>query len=111
MASKRTLTPQNRMLLIAVSALNALGPFHQHFALQNYAIQYPFAVHERVPVVLLYFVAVVCPAAIIAVYTLVIDGIFSHQKHDLPQEMVGGPSAGDIGLRIDHGSSIAGYSA
>lgn len=77
---KRVLTPRDRILLIAITVLNAVGPFHQHFALQNYTIQYPFAVHERVPVVLLYFLAVVCPAAIIAVYTLVIDGIFSHQK-------------------------------
>ena len=79
-ALKCMLTPQNRILLIGVTVLNAVGPFHQHFALQNYTIQYPFAVHERVPVVLLYFVAVVCPAVIIAIYTLVIDGIFSHQK-------------------------------
>ena len=54
-----------------------MEPFHQHFSLSNYNLQYPYAVHERVPVPLLFFLAVVCPAGIIAVYTLVIDGVFS----------------------------------
>ena len=54
-------------------------PFHQHFALQNYTLQYPYAKHERVPIALAFAVAVVFPILAIAFYTLVIDGIFSHQ--------------------------------
>lgn len=39
---------------------------------------YDYAVHERVPIPLLLAVCVVAPAVIIAIYTLVIDGLFSH---------------------------------
>ena len=36
--------------------------------------------HERVPIPLLFFVAVLCPAILIAIYTLFIDSIFSRQR-------------------------------
>ena len=55
-----------------------MKPFHQHFSLRNYTLQYPYAVHERVPVALLYAVAMAGPMGVISLYTLVIDGIFSH---------------------------------
>jgi diacylglycerol diphosphate phosphatase / phosphatidate phosphatase len=64
----------------AFYALDAVEPFHQHFALQNYTLQYPYAVHERVPVAALFIIAVVGPAVVIAIYTLVIDGFFSHNN-------------------------------
>lgn len=35
--------------------------------------------HERVPVALAGLIAVIFPAVVIVVYTMVIDGIFSHQ--------------------------------
>lgn len=60
-------------------ALDAVEPFHQHFALQNYTLQYPYAIHERVPIALAFAVAVIAPIIVIAIYTLVIDGIYSHQ--------------------------------
>ncbi|KAI9815948.1 MAG: hypothetical protein M1827_001940 [Pycnora praestabilis] len=68
------------VLALTQTALGAIEPFHQHFSLRNYTLQYPFAVHERVSSVLLYSVAIAFPAIIIALYTLIIDGIFSHQQ-------------------------------
>ena len=61
-------------------ALDAITPFHQPFALQNYSLQYPYAEKERVPTWALGIIAVLAPAAIIAFYTLVLDGIFSRHK-------------------------------
>ena len=69
-----------RLLFIAFWALDAIEPFHQHFSLNNFTLQYPFTTKERVSVGLLFFLVVLVPAAIIAVYTLLIDGRFSHQK-------------------------------
>ena len=68
------------VLFIAFYALDAVEPFHQHFSLRNYTLQYPYTVHERVPIALLGFVAVLCPAAIIAIYSLLIDGRFSRES-------------------------------
>lgn len=66
-------------LFIAFYALDAVEPFHQHFSLRNYTLQYPYAVHERVPIGLLAFVAVLCPAVVIAIYSLLIDGRLSRE--------------------------------
>ncbi|KZM19840.1 catalytic [Ascochyta rabiei] len=68
------------VVLIGVfTIIDKVPPFHQPFALQNYTLHYPFAVKERVPVSLLCVIVVGGPAVIIAFYTLVIDGLFSHQ--------------------------------
>ncbi|KAL8690008.1 MAG: hypothetical protein Q9224_004508 [Gallowayella concinna] len=72
--------------LIAFYALDAVEPYHQHFSLRNYTLQYPFAVHERVPVPLLFALNSLLPAIIIALYALVIDGLFSHQKQAAPRD-------------------------
>ncbi|KZF26075.1 PAP2-domain-containing protein [Xylona heveae TC161] len=69
---------------IAFNILDAVEPYHQHFSLRNYTLQYPYAVHERVPVPLVVLVAIVCPIVIIAIITLVIDGLFSHDKSIAP---------------------------
>src|ERR1700712_1387863 len=68
-----------RLLLGGFLALDAIEPFHQQFSLRNYTLQYRFAVQERVTNLSLVIIAVACPAAIIGIYTLVIDGIFSHK--------------------------------
>ncbi|KAI9893678.1 MAG: hypothetical protein M1814_005893 [Vezdaea aestivalis] len=68
------------VLVVAFSALDAVEPFHQHFSLQNYTLHYPFAEKERVPVPLAAFLSVGCPAIIIFIYTIIVDGIFSHHK-------------------------------
>lgn len=64
-------------------ALDAVEPYHQHFALQNYTLQYPYAVHERVSIPLVLICAAGVPIIIIAVYTLFIDGIYSHREHEV----------------------------
>ena len=48
--------------------------------MRNYTLRYPLADPERVPVPLLFALVVVFPAIVIAVYTLVIDGLFSHKE-------------------------------
>jgi membrane-associated phospholipid phosphatase len=67
------------IFIVAIAVLNLITPFHQEFSLRNFTLQYKYAVHERVPSPLLYTCSIAAPAAIIALYTLVIDGIFSHQ--------------------------------
>ncbi|KAF1981649.1 PAP2-domain-containing protein [Aulographum hederae CBS 113979] len=66
-------------LIVGFYILDSVEPFHQHFSLKNYTLQYPYAVHERIPVATLVVICVACPAGIIAFYTLLIDGLFSHQ--------------------------------
>jgi membrane-associated phospholipid phosphatase len=67
------------ILMITFAIVDKIPPFHQHFALENYTLHYPFAEHERVPVPWLCVYVILAPAAIIALYTMVIDGLFSHQ--------------------------------
>jgi hypothetical protein len=67
------------VLIIAFYIVDKIEPFHQPFDINNSSLHYPFAVHERIPVFQLCLICVVAPAAIIAFYTMVIDGLFSHQ--------------------------------
>lgn len=69
----------NSVLVFGFYALDAVEPFHQHFSLRNYTIQYPFAVKERITINFAVTLDAGVPAIIIAVYTLLIDGLFSHQ--------------------------------
>jgi diacylglycerol diphosphate phosphatase/phosphatidate phosphatase len=59
--------------------VDKIPPYHQPFSLENYTLHYPFAEHERVPVPWLCVYVILAPAVIIALYTMVIDGLFSHQ--------------------------------
>lgn len=68
------------VLIIAFYALDSVEPHHQEFSLRNYTLQYQYAEKERIPVFDLCIIAVLAPAIIIVIYTLVIDGIFSHNK-------------------------------
>jgi hypothetical protein len=54
-------------------------PFAQHFSLHDISIQYPYAVHERVPIAWALVISALFPAVVIAVYTLLVDGWFSHR--------------------------------
>ncbi|KAI2792401.1 hypothetical protein POX_b02438 [Penicillium oxalicum] len=67
--------------------LDSIEPFHQHFSLQNISLQYPYAVHERIPIYLALCISGAFPLVLIVVYTLFIDGLFSHKK---PQDPVSG---------------------
>ncbi|KAL8883528.1 MAG: hypothetical protein Q9215_008177 [Flavoplaca cf. flavocitrina] len=73
-------------LLFAFYALDSVEPYHQHFSLRNYTLQYPFAKHERVPVPLLFVLNSLLPAVVIALYALLIDGLFSRQKKTAPRD-------------------------
>ncbi|PSN70187.1 lipid phosphate phosphatase 1 [Corynespora cassiicola Philippines] len=59
--------------------VDKIPPFYQPFSINNYTLHYPFAERERINVFELCVISVGAPAVIIAFYTLVIDGIFSHQ--------------------------------
>ncbi|KAJ4514848.1 putative diacylglycerol pyrophosphate phosphatase 1 [Exophiala dermatitidis] len=67
------------ILAIIYAALDKLvTPFSQHFSLNNISIQYPYAVHERIPIHIALVLSGAFPAAVILIYTLFIDGLFSH---------------------------------
>ncbi|KAK5195729.1 hypothetical protein LTR99_002254 [Exophiala xenobiotica] len=69
------------VLAIIYATLDKLvTPFAQHFSLNNISIQYPYAVKERVPIYLALVISGLFPAAVIAVYTLFIDGFFSYHR-------------------------------
>ncbi|KXG47087.1 Phosphatidic acid phosphatase type 2/haloperoxidase [Penicillium griseofulvum] len=72
---------------IGFAILNKVEPYHQHFSLTNTSIQYPYAVHERVPMPLALCISAAFPLGLIIVYTLFLDGLFSHHK---PQDAVSG---------------------
>ncbi|KAL8932256.1 MAG: hypothetical protein Q9211_006426, partial [Gyalolechia sp. 1 TL-2023] len=74
------------VLFIAFYALDSVEPYHQHFSLRNYTLQYPYAVHETVPVALLFVLGMIIPALIIALYALLIDGLFSRHKETVPRD-------------------------
>jgi diacylglycerol diphosphate phosphatase/phosphatidate phosphatase len=67
------------VLLAVFVLIDKIEPFHQPFSLDNYTLYYPFAEHERVTVPMAGLIAVVFPMFVIILYTMVIDGIFSHQ--------------------------------
>ncbi|CRG90133.1 hypothetical protein PISL3812_07174 [Talaromyces islandicus] len=60
--------------------LDRIEPYHQHFSLDNKSLQYPYAVHERVTIQEALLISILSPIIIVAVYTLLIDGLFSHHK-------------------------------
>ncbi|KAJ5997254.1 hypothetical protein N7522_008914 [Penicillium canescens] len=66
--------------VIGFAIVDSIEPYHQHFSLQNISIQYPYAVHERIPIKYALCISGAFPLVLIVVYTLVIDGLFSHNK-------------------------------
>lgn len=67
------------VVLIGIfTIVDKIAPFHQQFSLDNYTLHYPYAVKERVPVFWALIYVVAAPMVIIAIYTMVIDGLFSH---------------------------------
>ncbi|KAK5100755.1 hypothetical protein LTR24_000901 [Lithohypha guttulata] len=57
-----------------------LTPFAQHFSMNNITLMNPIADPERVPIAMAMVYSCLCPAFIIAIYTLFIDGMFSKSK-------------------------------
>ncbi|RAL06024.1 phosphatase PAP2 family protein [Aspergillus ibericus CBS 121593] len=64
--------------------LDSIEPFHQHFSLRNISIQYPYAVHEHITIQEALCISGLAPLIIIIVFTLFIDGLFSHHKTQHP---------------------------
>lgn len=77
---QRRLTSKCSAFAIGFYILDRIEPYHQHFSLDNKSLQYPYAVHERVTIQEALLISIVSPIVIIAVYTLLIDGLFSHHK-------------------------------
>ncbi|BDD64026.1 hypothetical protein MAP00_008877 [Monascus purpureus] len=73
--------------IVGFYILDSIEPYHQHFSLRNISLQYPYAVHERVPIKVALCISCLAPAIIIVIYTLFIDGLFSHHK---PRDPVSG---------------------
>ncbi|KAJ5175125.1 uncharacterized protein N7482_001002 [Penicillium canariense] len=73
--------------VIGFFILDSIEPFHQHFSLNNISLQYPYAVHERIPIGYALCISGGFPLVLISIYTLFIDGLFSHHK---PQDPVSG---------------------
>ncbi|KAL4947621.1 phosphatidic acid phosphatase type 2/haloperoxidase [Aspergillus filifer] len=67
-------------LVIGFWIIDRIEPYHQRFSLNNISLQYPMADPERISI----FAAVACsgggPLIVIAIWTLFIDGLFSHKK-------------------------------
>ncbi|KAJ4358556.1 uncharacterized protein N0V89_003140 [Didymosphaeria variabile] len=59
--------------------VDKIEPFHQPFAIENWTLHYPYAKKERVTVTMAAIFAVGFPIVIITFYTMIIDGLFSHQ--------------------------------
>ena len=57
-----------------------LTPFAQPFSVNNISLMYPMADPERVPIWMAMVYSCFCPAVIIAIYTLLLDGVFSKSK-------------------------------
>lgn len=74
------LTANNSACIVGFYVLDKIEPYHQPFSLNNLSLRYPYAVHETIPMPLALALAGLIPLAVIAVYTLVIDGLFSHNK-------------------------------
>ncbi|KAK2880129.1 hypothetical protein FQN49_000543 [Arthroderma sp. PD_2] len=67
-------------LIVGFYILDRVEPFHQPFALQNYTLHYPYAVKERVSIPLALAISGGFPILVIIIYTIVLDGLFSHSK-------------------------------
>jgi len=95
-------------------ALDLVEPYHQHFSLENYTLQYPYAVHERVTAAQAGLIACLFPALVIVIWTMLIDGIYSHRK--TPSGRFNGPwtlgerlwqmNCGLLGLLLSVGGAI-----
>jgi diacylglycerol diphosphate phosphatase / phosphatidate phosphatase len=104
------------ILAIIYSAIDRIvKPFNQPFSLKNYTIQYPFAVKERIPIPVALVISAMFPIFVIALYTLVIDGIFSHQRKETGagwtkvyrlKDRLWELNCGILGLFLAHGAAF-----
>lgn len=69
------------VLFVLFAFIDRAEPFHQPFSLTNITLQYPMAQKERVSTGLLVIVAVLIPAALIAIFAILIDPIISKMEY------------------------------
>lgn len=71
-------------MAVAYAFLDKLAlPFAQPFSIENISLQYPIADPERIPIWQCMVYSCGAPAVIIAIYTLFLDGTFSHSKKSI----------------------------
>ncbi|BCR83220.1 phosphatase PAP2 family protein [Aspergillus chevalieri] len=66
--------------IVGFYILDSVEPFHQPFSLENISLKYPYAVHETIPMPAALCISGLIPLVTIAIYTLFVDGLFSHNK-------------------------------
>jgi len=98
------------VLIAAFYLLDKIEPFHQPFSLKNYTLMYPYADPERVPIPLAMAIVCLGPAVVIAIYTMVIDGLFatgggSYKKYTFKSRLWE-LNCGILGLLLGVGSSF-----
>lgn len=74
------LTPHSVLAIIYAVLDKIVTPFSQPFSLNNASLQYPYADPERIPIWLALVISGLFPGITIAVYTLFLDGLFSHHR-------------------------------
>lgn len=70
----------SRFFIISFSALDMAEPFKQRFSLNNESLQYPYASPERISAAWAGVISCVFPILCIVVWTLFVDGLYSHHK-------------------------------
>lgn len=71
----------HRALAVVYAVLDVIvTPFAQPFSLNNASLQYPYADPERIPIWMALVISGFFPGITIAVYTLFLDGLFSHHR-------------------------------
>lgn len=96
--------------MAAFYLLDKIEPFHQPFSLKNYTLMYPYADPERVPIPLAMAIVVLGPIIVIAIYTMVVDGLFatvggSFKKYTFKSRLWE-LNCGVLGLLLGVGSSF-----
>jgi hypothetical protein len=68
------------LCIAGFSALDLAEPHHQQFALNNFKLQNPYAVHERVPAAVAGVIAVLVPIVLMVLWCLILEGSSSKQN-------------------------------
>ncbi|PGH04521.1 hypothetical protein AJ79_07047 [Helicocarpus griseus UAMH5409] len=67
-------------LIVGFFILDKIEPFHQPFSPNNHSLHYPYADPERISIPVALALSGGIPLVTILLYTIVIDGLFSHNK-------------------------------
>lgn len=83
---------RDRFLIGGFSMMDLMEPFHQRFSLNNESLQYPYADPERISPFWAGIISCFVPLLVIAIWTMLIDGQFSHHKPAANRSRImGGP--------------------